>query len=297
MISGISHIDVTTIEPIYGPTIEPIYGLSFMAYDRHITSKPLEQNQHQLLSRYTVPASICRFLSKWLQYSQSSPLSVSLSLCHPDGEGHILIRDVIGEYFRLEDFNLLVVVDPCTEHPFTLPFSPSLASLLFRFSDGNIGALSKFAASIDFTSCADSLKLRNLSVCQGVRLILPKDPCSALQFPNLCRLHIGTDHVDDLPGMLSACSNIAYLSVHARQLVPTSTLVHEPSITDSEAVRLAYLTSLRIASEDRSATLQLLRWLTCPSLLTLHVEVLENVAKRDNLQEHSLYDLRTFRRI
>ncbi len=235
-----------------------------------------------------VQTSLRRFLSKWLEHSQASLLSIRLRLHGQGDEEDEIIRGIIKttttQYSRLKDVDIFVE-NPFTSYIFSLPFAPSLLSVkLSCVATGyNVIPPSTSVAYLDFTSCAVSAKLWRLSVSQGVRWILPKYPYQTLHFPNLSNLDICTDLTgidNDFHAVLVACPNIVDLSVHARHCVYFS-----PS-SISNAVDLPRLTDLYIASENRAATLQLLAWLRCPSLRALRV-IAPNLEDR-NPEEHCM---------
>ncbi len=236
------------------------------------------------------PASLDHFLSKWLQYSQTSRLSIMYQLRYLYDEEEVLanvIDTTVAQYFRLEN----VTMDLENPEPFTLQMSPTLVSftlVVVRYPELPLG----FSASLDFTSCAVMAKLRKLYVSDGVRWILPKRPGQSLRFPILRELDISTSlngNIDDMHAVLVACPNIEVLTVYARRCLQhdsstSSTSTHTSSI--GGAIFLPHLTRLDITSANRSATMMILGWLMCPSLDTLIVDALEDQSDSDNLEEH-----------
>jgi len=228
-----------------------------------------------------------------LERSKTSPLRICFCL-ELNGVGAREIIDItLAQHFRLEDVNIQVYTeDPHTEQELAFQLSPSLISLELCVYREDDQVPSKFAASLDFTSCAVSTKLRYLSIEDGVRCILPKHSYHALHFPNLTKLIICTDltgTIDDFHIMLSACLNIESLYVDARRCVhssSSSTSAHVSPLSDP--VLLSHLTRLDIWSENRSATMQVLSWLMCPSLLEFFVSVKECQIDSTNFEDHCM---------
>lgn len=236
--------------------------------------------------------SLDRFLSKWLQYSETSPLSLTLSLRNRGDESDAVTRAIIdtalAQQSRLEVFNVWLD-DPSIQFPFTLQFSPTLSSLHFGLSDFyfNHRGSEDPAAFLDFTSCAVSTKLQTLIVRDNVRWVLPKLPSPALCLPNLYKLEICSDlnnNVDDFKAVLLGCPNVISLSIWARLRAPSAS----HNTADNKSVLLPHTTDLLIASENRIATVQLLNALTCPSLRKLYVDVSTCGVDSNDPQEHCM---------
>lgn len=182
------------------------------------------------------------FLTKWLQYSKTSPLNISLNLYNQgDEESDAVFRDIIdttlAQQSRLEEF-YVYIEDPHTVWPFTLQLSPTLTSLELHYRfDSSIFQISENpVAFLDFTSCAVSNKLQTLCVSGVVRWILPKHPYPALHL-----------------AVLLACPNVIELSIRARRCAPS---VSSYTFSGKTAL-LPHTTILYIISENSVETIQL----------------------------------------
>ncbi len=277
-----SRIDITTIEPM---------NLSMVcrSWRTSVLSHPNLWGHFQIMNSTFTPAraSLHHFLSKWLEYSQASPLRIFYELCCLGDEGDKILADIVSttvaQHSRLEDVDIYMEYP---EEPFTFQVSSTLASLRLNLFWHDCQVPSKLVACFNFNYCAVNTTLRTLCVSEGVRWILPKHPHQSLRFPNLTELKICTDltgNMDDFHAVLAACPNITTLSVQARQSVR---LTSAHMLSTGEAVLLPNLTHLVISSENRTATIQLLRWVTCPSLINLVVEVPEDIVKRNKHEAH-----------
>ncbi len=288
-----AHIDISTIEPMN-------FSMVCRSWRAAVLSNPSLWGHIQIKSYSDgrMLASSHHFLSKWLQYSQTSILSISLDLRRWDDEGDIenfngLIDTTLAEHFRLEDLNI-TIRNPCTKRPFTLQLSPTLASLSLSFQTLSDDFLipSKYAASLDFDCCTASAKIHTLYASQGVRWILPKHPRGPLRLPNLRDLLLCSDlnnNYDDFCAVLSACPCVEDLTVLARRCIPSSpnsASDRASSITD--AVLLPHLTCLRVVSVNRPATVQLLGSLACPSLEALFVNTPERITASNMPEDHCM---------
>ncbi len=187
-----------------------------------------------------------------------------------------VIRTTLAQHFRLAEVNILIYniqADP----PLTLQFSPTLSSLSLCFSIHDFRVPSEFVVSLDFTTCAVSANIRNLCIANGVRWVLPKDPYHVLHFPNLVELTVCSDltgNVDDFHTVLSACPNIATMTVRAcRCILSNHTSTSAQILSIINHIFLSRLTHLTVISQNCSVTQQLLSWLMCPSLIHFLVEV------------------------
>lgn len=234
--------------------------------------------------------SFNHFLAKWLHYSKTSPLNLTLNLHNQGDESDAVNRAIIdtalAQQSRLQDF-YISLEDPSIQSPFTLQFSSTLSSLYLYLRDFyfNHRGSENPAAFLDFSSCAVSTKLQTLTVRENVRWVLPKHPSPALYLPNLYELEICSDlnnNVDDFKTVLSGCPNVVCLSIRARLRAPSASL----NTSSNKPALLPHTTYLFIASENRFATVQLLNALACPSLRKLFVCVSE--AEVDDGQEHCM---------
>lgn len=277
-------------------SVEPMnFSLVCRSWRATVLSHPSLWSNIRIKDNVPMRDSLHYFLSKWLQNSKASLLSIELQTwrIRANDEEEISIRDLIdttlAQHFRLKDIDIYSAIRP-TERPFTLPFSPTLESVSLSLKHFRVP--STFAASLDFASCADGTKLRKMFVSNGVQWILPKHPCHTLHFPNLSTVDICTDltgRFDDFYSVLAAIRCVVDLSIRARRCVhscPTPTSAHISSVNDP--VLLSRLTNLSVACENRSAALQLLRSLTCPSLRDLDVFVPEFSKESNNLEDNCI---------
>ncbi len=245
-----SLIDVNTVEPMN-------FSMVCRSWRAVILSRPNLWAHIKIMGSFNQPVILYRFLSKWLQYSQSSPLKIRLHLymSGQDDEGFALVTDIINtiaaEHVRLEDVDVYIDY-PCTEHPFTLQLSPSLASFRVSFHrEGNFRNPFKIRSVFRPYFLCYQHKLWKLSISNGMRWILPEHPRDALHLPNLSVLDICTDvtgNIEDFHRVLSACPNITTLYVQARRCVHSPSDHMSSSI--SGAVLLPLLTNLVISSKS-----------------------------------------------
>lgn len=257
--------------PIDLDRIEPI-NLSMVCHSWRavVTSQPSLWSQIDFVYSPRSSPTYPRIFSKFLQFSQDSPLNISMELrplWDTDKQAaDRLIQETFSQHSRLKNLKLGILPLIRYLSSATLLFSPSLVSLDLNFQHTCV-----HPPLLDFTICSTSNTLRSLDVSGGTLWILPECVDSGLHFPSLSILNFATDitgKLEDVHTVLSSCPNIERMKVvvyictlsKSRQTPEHSTSSPHNIIVFR---RLAYLT---IVIENIPTVLQVLNWITCPAL-------------------------------
>ncbi|KLO05753.1 hypothetical protein SCHPADRAFT_1002719 [Schizopora paradoxa] len=238
-----------------------------------------------------------RIYSKWLQLSRTALLTISLYLDFIGSKNNAelgrIIDTTLAQYSRIKDVDIFLGNLP-RKQTFHLPFSPTIVSLSLKVTGKYLNASPDRQASLDFSSCFSSSELLSLATIEGIRWIFPKNPNQNLHFPNVNDLRFSTDVTGDMSNVykiLSACPNVEHLDVQTRRCITspaTSSSISPllPSISDP--VLLSRLCRIYICSQNRAATLQLMEWMTCPSLCVLSIDATKHVLDSEDPDEHCM---------
>ncbi|KLO10003.1 hypothetical protein SCHPADRAFT_538233 [Schizopora paradoxa] len=232
-----------------------------------------------------IPPLFLHIHSKWLDYSRNALLDVALDLSFDGTRDEVdsqhLLDTTFAQNFRIKNLEV-TMYDLSKEDQISIPFSPSFVSVYLDVMSGQNPQLTHLA-SVDLTSYFASNELEKVQMFGRIRWILPKAPDRRLHFPKLSHLMISTNitgDLDDIHTIFSACPNIETLSVTSLHSSSTS---RAPSTRDP--VLLLHLTSFIIDNENRSTTLQLLKWIASPSLRSFKVD---RPLHREDPDEHGM---------